>query len=94
MKQINVFEVRENADNIEGRGPMIHVAYFTNVADANRAAKGKGVMGVRDNEVNKTQLTVFDSYDEYIEKVTENTRNQALAKLTRAEKIALGLGKE
>ena len=40
MKQFDVYEVLHNADNIEGRGPMVHVAYFTHYPDAVTAAAG------------------------------------------------------
>lgn len=91
---MTVFEVLHNADNIEGRGPMVHVAYFTHAIDANRAAKGNGVMGVGDDDVKRVELRVFDSFNEYYDVLSEGNRKSGLAKLTRAEKVALGLENE
>jgi len=93
MKQLDVYEVLENADNIEGRGPMLHVAYFTHHIDANRASSGRGVMGVGDGDVKKKTLTIFESFAEYSDNVTEKLRKSALNKLSHEEKVALGLEK-
>jgi len=93
MKRFDVYEVLENADNIEGRGPMLHVAYFTHHIDANRAANGRGTMGIGDGDVQKKSLTIFESFAEYSDEVTSELRKSALNKLSHEEKVALGFEK-
>lgn len=91
MKQFDVYQVLHNADNIEGRGPMVHVAYFKNYEDAARAAAGKGVMGVGDDDVKTVKLTIFETFAEYNDGVSADLRKRALGKLSHEEKVALGL---
>lgn len=41
----------QNADSTEGRGANVPIGFFTNVEDAVKAVKGRGVMGVGDGDV-------------------------------------------
>ena len=34
MQRLKVYQVMENADSVEGRGRMVHVAYFKHLDDA------------------------------------------------------------
>lgn len=91
MKKFSVFESLVNSDLTEGRGPMKHVAYFTNRSDAERSVKGWGVMGVGDGEVKQTEVVIYDSFAEYFRPKYEELRKQALRKLSREEREALGI---
>jgi len=93
--EINGYEVITNSDLTEGRGRSVHVAYTTNDFTAKQIAKGKGVMGT-DAEVraiNKT-IRVYETHSEYLGSKQEEIRKKALAKLTKEEKILLGLTDE
>lgn len=46
-----VFEVQENSDQNEGRGPMRTVGFFDNFSAAFEVAKGRGVMGGGDGDI-------------------------------------------
>lgn len=59
-----VYEARRNADQNEGRGPMVTFALFDNEKQAVRAVKGQGVMGVGDGEVLMT--TVYSTVQEMV----------------------------
>lgn len=58
-----VYLAKENADLTEGRGPMKTVGIFTDVEEAVKAIKGRGVMGVGDGEV--YSVTVYDSVEDW-----------------------------
>jgi hypothetical protein len=84
-----IYEATKNSDQTEGRGQTVRIAAFSKVNDARRAAKGQGVMGYGDGDVQS--LEVYDSFEEY-EGVNKKTlRKRALAKLTPEEKEALEL---
>ena len=87
MKSIPVFEVRQNADMTEGRGPMIHYAFFTNEDDA------KQVVGPNNSwyDYRPNTLIVFDNIAEYNEKNRKDIIRRALKKLSEDERVALGL---
>lgn len=53
---MKVYEAQENSDSTEGRGPMRTIAIFTNLEEAVKAVKGRGVMGVGDGEVLETDV--------------------------------------
>lgn len=90
MEQVKTaYRASKNADQTEGRGPMVTIAIFTNRADAIQAASGKGVMGVGNGDVE--QINIYDSFHEYEMAVSEKVRERAMAKLTFEEKKALGL---
>jgi len=84
-----IFAARQNADGMEGRGPMIPIAHFTKEEDAKACAKGKGVMGVGDGDV--IELPLFDNMKDYTDYKSGEARKRALSKLTREDKLALGI---
>ena len=55
------FEVFQNSDMTEGRGPMKAVGQFTTLEAAVEDAKGRGVMGFGDGEVEEVNLYVKDT---------------------------------
>jgi hypothetical protein len=91
VKRIPAYEALVNADLTEGRGPMRHVAYFSERADAERSVQGKGVMGVGNGEVKQVEIVIYESYAEYFGPKYEELRKSALGKLSREEKQALGI---
>jgi hypothetical protein len=100
---ITVYVVKENADQTEGRGPMIVRAAFTVENDAWQWADkfGNGIMGrkpssgswrgERYGDVLVEPLVVAESFEEHELVKRSALRKQALAKLTDAEKHALGI---
>ena len=54
-----VFVARRNKDSTEGRGPMIDISTHRTPQEAYEAARGQGVMGVGDGEVQERNLAVF-----------------------------------
>lgn len=55
---IRYYEVMQNSDQTEGRGPMRVVNNFFKLEDAVEDARGRGVMGVGDGEVMEVSITV------------------------------------
>lgn len=53
---MKVYEAQQNSDLTEGRGSMTTIAIFTNLEEAVKAVKGRGVMGVGDGEVLETKV--------------------------------------
>jgi len=84
-----IYAALRNADDIEGRGPMVAIGYFIRKEDAVHAAKGRGVMGVGDGEVE--EIKVFETRTEWDALSEDGLRKSALAKLTYEEKRVLGL---
>ena len=91
MQKIPVFESQVNADSTEGRGPMIHVGYFTHRNDAEHSVRGQGTMGIGNGVVFHTEIVIFESYAEFDKETKNELRQSALAKLSGAEREALGL---
>lgn len=101
MQTIKCFEVMGNTDTTEGRGPMKVVARFSNSEAATKYVKSKAyarwcVMGYQNeemdlNNIRETVLTILDSVEELVAMDRENLKAQALAKLSKAEREALGL---
>ena len=101
MQTIKCFEVMGNTDTTEGRGPMKVVARFSNYGEAAKYVKSKAyarwcVMGYQIeksdlNNIRETVLTILDSVEELVAMDRENLKAQALAKLSKAEREALGL---
>lgn len=86
-----VYPAQQNADLTEGRGPMVTKALFTSEGDAQRAAETlEGVMGHGHGKVG-APIVVYQSLAEYMDERYGEVRKQALAKLTREERRALGL---
>lgn len=57
-----IYEVSQNSDMTEGKGQMRPIAYFDDLLFAVEHAKGRGVMGVGDGEVN--ELIIHNSIDD------------------------------
>ncbi len=99
MKTIKCFEVMGNTDTTEGRGPMKVVARFSNKEEATKYVRSGAysewcVMGYQSNDdiknIREATITVLDSVDELVLLKKENLKASALAKLTDAERKALG----
>lgn len=100
MKTINCFEVMGHTDTTEGRGPMKVVARFSTRVEAIRYTKSNsyasrcvmGYLSASDvNNIRETTINIFDSFDEIEPMETAALKAAALAKLTAAEKRALGV---
>lgn len=66
------------------------VARFTNLADAMALSNEKGRYYSVGNKETKS-FTIFESFKEYEDWKADSVRRTALAKLTNAERLALGL---
>ena len=86
---MKIYEVKQNADGIEGRGPMVTVAFFKHQKAAQKTATGLGVMGVGDGEIKEHIL--WETLEEYQEYKKGTLRQVALSKLTHEERLALGV---
>jgi hypothetical protein len=87
MKEITVefFPVYESW----GRNYTL-VARFTNLVDAMALSNKNGYYySVGDKETKS--FTIFESFKEYEDREADSVRRTALAKLTNAERLALGL---
>lgn len=82
----NVFIVRQNSDQTEGRGVMLPLCAFFERADAEEY-KGSNRLDMRDILVMKA----YDSLDEAINENEKMARAKALAKLSHKERKLLGL---
>ena len=101
MQTIKCFEVMGNTDTTEGRGPMKVVARFSNYDEAAKYVKSEAyarwcVMGYQSEKtdlknIRETVLTILDTCDELELQQREELKAQGLAKLTKAEREALGL---
>ena len=87
MKSLSVefYEVYESYDR-----DYNVIARFTNYADAMRLADTSVYYGCSELP-KKSEINVYESYDEYLAWKADSVRRNALAKLTAAERIALGL---
>jgi hypothetical protein len=99
MQTIKCFEVMGHTDTTEGRGPMKVVARFSFKDDAVKYVKSKSyagwcVMGYQStsdvNNIREATITILDSIDEFGKMEAEVLKARALAKLTVAERQALG----
>lgn len=87
---LKIYAAQQNADLQEGRGPMVPKGYFTQLSDAETFAKTlPGVMGVGHGEV--IAIEVCEELADHPAWTKERLRESALAKLTVAERKALGL---
>lgn len=80
MKTIEYWEVSECYDR-----DIKHIANFNNEEDAKACAKNL----YRSHSLR--HITIFDSLEDFENNTREKLRERALAKLTREEKLALGL---
>jgi hypothetical protein len=88
MKKI--FVVMANEDRTEGRGRNKPYYYCSNAALANELKKGMGPMGCSDGYVEEIWL-LENLGDENKAVQMAELKKQALAKLSKEEKMALGL---
>lgn len=84
MKKIEYYQFMQWDDNYNSYLPRDPV--FSNKEDAQTFIKDNSY-----DKFEKRTLYIYDSVDEYLEIVKEETKRKALAKLTDAEKQALGL---
>lgn len=89
-KTMNVYLVMKNADSMEGRGPMlIETAFFHGPHASHfiesQGGRDRGLWEVRELVVHEEQIDASAWQQEKV-------RQRALAKLTREEQRALGLG--
>ena len=102
MQVIKCFEVLGHTDTIEGRGPMKVVARFSDCDEATKYVKSKAyanwcVMGYQDvkhdmkNNIREATLVVLNSVEELELQSREELKAQALKKLSKEERTALGL---
>ena len=100
MKTVKVFEVMGHTDTAEGRGPMKVVARFSNQTAAAEFVTSPAysqycVMGYQSiadlANIHETDLIIFDTINEVHEMMREELRASAIAKLSKAEREALGL---
>ena len=101
MQTIKCFEVMGNTDTTEGRGPMKVVARFSNSEAATKYVKSKAyaqwcVMGYQNektdlNNIREVTICILDTVEELVDMNREELKAKALAKLTKAEREALGL---
>ncbi len=101
MKQLTFFELRVEVDRVEGKGPTKVHACFANKKDAVEVCddpafwKKYGVMGTRIDSkyaVQEQTLNIYENVAEYREQHDIFTlKQQALSKLTSAERRVLGL---
>ncbi len=98
MNTQKLFAITSNSDTTEGRGrTIIHgyckeKAHAVQIIEDERFYKKYGVMGCpackAENDARETDIIIFDDPEEFFK---ENLRLQALKKLTKEEKEALGL---
>jgi hypothetical protein len=88
---ITAYSVKQNVDLTEGRGPVVTKAIFLHEEDAQEFAKTlSGVMGTRQG-VEIELCNIFEELYECKSYQKDVLRQQALRKLSNAEKEALGL---
>ncbi len=101
ISDIDLYKATTNSDTTEGRGGTILIGYFVSKGVAEKAAKGRGVMGY-DGQVDFVKCKVVTKNDtgeswtvgEKISILYEDpaeVRARALSKLTQEERAALGL---
>lgn len=97
---IKYYELTYNSDGTEGRGHSVVAARFVNKDDAvavcndPRYWKKHGVMGTKMDpkyDVREVCAPLFESAADFWNYDVEEVKKRALAKLTDAEKKALGL---
>lgn len=88
MKTIKekVFSIKQVRDS--GTEPVL--AYFNNIQGARDLEATVGGYGGRIEEV-LLEFKIYDSFDEYMKDKTPSLQKSGLSKLTKEEKLALGL---
>ncbi len=85
------WEAYTNSDLTEGRGSDVFIGYFRNKGDADTAVKGNGPMGTDAYVREVREPKIYKTYLEFVEDKQIDLKRSALNKLTREEKLALGL---
>lgn len=104
VEETTLYNVFANTDMIEGRGAPVLIGVFLNGASAKRWAEGRGVYGgnaeVREDKGRIVRIggdvfvvgaRVNLSVEDAEKQERQATRERALAKLTAAEREALGV---
>ena len=86
MKMIHLAQY--NTDSTEGRGHEVVFAAFTNHDAAQKAARTRTVWGQPSPVI---IMELCDTFEEYLALKKEQTRRQAIARLTPEELEALGV---
>jgi hypothetical protein len=89
MIELTYYEVYDAYD-AEGRDPAKVIGRFTNEHDSNKYAIGRGNYN-RTAKVRGVRIAIAESLDEAEDFDKIKKRNAALAKLTPAERVLLGL---
>ena len=95
---LTIFAVVRNSDLTEGRGGNYPWLFFTTKDRADDAAKGNGVMGT---DADVQEYRAWETFEEMpiklqeqikVQKIRlEKLREQARGKLTKEERLAVGL---
>ena len=85
---IEAWGVYQNSDPMEGRGVPLLKNMFFNKEDALKDAKGRGVMGYGNGDVERH--IIFENHEESTKSYRDELKKQALAKLTHEEREVLG----
>lgn len=93
MKEFQVIEVSHNSDSMEGRGIKIVDGYFLSTSDAIQAATAVGDGWGHPAHTEPVKIRIFESYTEFDRERRATLREQALNKLSDAEKEELGLSR-
>jgi hypothetical protein len=89
MIELSYYEVYDVYSE-DGRGPITIIGRFTNESDATGYAKGRGNYN-SNARVKPASIAIVESLDEAEDFDKIKKRNAALAKLTPAERVLLGL---
>ncbi len=104
MKKLEYWEITQNADSTEGRGPSVATGFAATskkvapeIVKSPEYGKRFGVMGTKGNEydVRECVVLVVDSFQEFCDalpiSVQEKARLRALSKLNDEDRKVLGL---
>ena len=101
METIELTQITSNSDTIEGRGSTIVQGYARNAEIARAIVRDKRyarycVMGAQSPDDYKCMtgpatIRIFESVEDFFNNSKEEIRKRALAKLTPAEREALGV---
>ena len=75
------YEAYTNSDTTEGRGSHVTIGYFLREMDAQKAARGKGVMGTNGGvRYVELDVRIFDNYVEFEESKIVDKRESLLCR--------------
>lgn len=94
-----VFVVNRNSDQTEGRAPLVPFCYTDTKELALQIINSPifyqkyGVQGCKEGDylVKEIDLAIFSNFEEFVLSEKSEAAKKALAKLTKADKEALGL---